>query len=228
MAFFRRREDGHAGPSTATRLTIVRDLVEIFAIVAAGVWAFYTFVYENQIKPAQSKPILQATSSLERLGERHGLVAIDARLSIKNVGTTDVWLYGLAETVSGSSIRPVRTDLTRADVIDRKGRLLEPEWTGSMETPVYELAILTKIADRTAEDSFELRPGDTESIDRIVYVRAGRFDELDTRLSLRYASRDTFVPCRIVVRGSRISVEPTDDSDTDGINETTASLSLWR
>ena len=37
-------------------MAIVRDVVEVIAIVAAGIWAFYVFAYENRIKPSISNP----------------------------------------------------------------------------------------------------------------------------------------------------------------------------
>ena len=64
----------------------MRDVVEILAIVAAGAWAFYTFVYENQIKPTLEKPEAQVESVLTKLGERNGLVAVRSRVTIANVG----------------------------------------------------------------------------------------------------------------------------------------------
>jgi hypothetical protein len=35
-------------------VAIVRDVVEVVAIIAAGAWAFYIFAYENRIKPAMA------------------------------------------------------------------------------------------------------------------------------------------------------------------------------
>jgi hypothetical protein len=45
-------------------IRIVRDVVEIAAIVAAGLWAFYVFVYENRIKPSFLPPELAVTASI--------------------------------------------------------------------------------------------------------------------------------------------------------------------
>jgi hypothetical protein len=45
----RRSRDPHA-------FAVVRDIVEVVAIVAAGIWAFYVFAYENRIKPSLADP----------------------------------------------------------------------------------------------------------------------------------------------------------------------------
>ncbi len=43
-------------PRHHSRLRAVRDLAEVIAIVAAGMWALYIFVYEQRIKPALQQP----------------------------------------------------------------------------------------------------------------------------------------------------------------------------
>ncbi|MBV9262683.1 MAG: hypothetical protein JO324_00065, partial [Candidatus Eremiobacteraeota bacterium] len=43
----------HSVPTKAEQIRIV---VEIVAIVAAGIWALYTFVYEQRIKPLAEAP----------------------------------------------------------------------------------------------------------------------------------------------------------------------------
>jgi hypothetical protein len=45
----------------------VRDVV---AIVAAGVWAFYVFAYENRIKPSLAGPEVNVVASMQRLNVR--------------------------------------------------------------------------------------------------------------------------------------------------------------
>ena len=65
------------------RTAAVRDVVEIVAIVAAGIWAIYTFVYVERLKPAWARPDVGLTASLHKLGERNGLVGRDARAAFE-------------------------------------------------------------------------------------------------------------------------------------------------
>jgi hypothetical protein len=60
-------------------IAIARDVIEIVAIIAAGAWAFYVFIYENRIKPSFAKPDINVTASIQRLGERNGMIAIGLR-----------------------------------------------------------------------------------------------------------------------------------------------------
>jgi hypothetical protein len=132
-----RRRSEFESSSSGSGLTTVRDVVEILAIVAAGVWAFYTFVYENQIKPANSQPVAQVESSLTRLGEKNGLIAVQSHLEIKNVGQAEIWLYGISETVLGSTVRRREPLATASPGGDRDYELTDDVgWTHSDPTRV--------------------------------------------------------------------------------------------
>jgi hypothetical protein len=211
---------------SATRLTIARDIVEIVAIVAAGVWAFYTFVYENQIKPAQSQADVQVEASLDRLGERKGLLAVDSRVTIHNVGIADVWVYGVAETVTGTTVR-ARTHGDAATAASGGNLLVEPGWSPSAPSAVYGFAFLTKLADTSSKGGLNLRPGETVPFDRIFYVANGRFDEVQTHVSVRFSNRADFVPFHFRTSHGIVHIESTPGADIDGIDENVAALSLW-
>jgi hypothetical protein len=46
--------------------------VQTLAIVLAGAWGVYTFVYEAKIAPGLAPPSVSVTSALERVGEKDG------------------------------------------------------------------------------------------------------------------------------------------------------------
>ena len=50
------------------RIAVVRDVVEVVAIVAAGIWAFYIFAYENSFKPSHAPPAINVKTTLQKLG----------------------------------------------------------------------------------------------------------------------------------------------------------------
>jgi hypothetical protein len=47
---------------------LVRDIVEVVAIIAAGIWALYTFVYAERVKPASEPPTVLLTGSMHMPG----------------------------------------------------------------------------------------------------------------------------------------------------------------
>jgi len=92
-----RRPNRHA-------IAVVRDVVEIVAIIAAGAWAFYIFAYENRIKPATADPEVNVTASMQRLSDRNGLIAVSLHLQLHNIGTVRAHFLGMAVNVYGQRI----------------------------------------------------------------------------------------------------------------------------
>ncbi|HZZ65968.1 MAG TPA: hypothetical protein VFE17_10745 [Candidatus Baltobacteraceae bacterium] len=82
-------------------ITTVRHIVEIVAIIAAGVWAFYTFIYEERIKPAHEPLSANESISLTRVGRLGNLDVIAVAIVIKNVGKTEFDTVALAYDVTG-------------------------------------------------------------------------------------------------------------------------------
>lgn len=225
--FLRRREANEAEQASPSPLTTVRDIVEIVAIVAAGIWAFYTFVYENQIKPANSAPETQIESSLTRLGQHDGLIAVRSKIVIKNVGVSDVWFYGIAETVLAST---VRLHSARASPLATNGptRLIEAAWSTSRPIRVFAYAKLMKLADPSATSTIDLRPGQTVPIDRLFYIPDGRFDQLTLNVSTLFSAQARPIPCKFEIVNEALHVVPSSHESVDGTDGVTGTLSLWR
>jgi hypothetical protein len=204
----------------------VRDGVEIVAIVAAGFWAFFTFVYEDRIKPANAQPEPIYDCTLTRLGERDALIAVRSHVLIKNAGTTNLTVYGFAESVVGLNVRATRgaTATAMAGRTDFESRT---DFREETQRPVFAMAFLTKLADTRARSSFDLTPGQSFPIDRIFYVAAHRYDELQVHLSVRFGTTETPVPFALSERAGIIRLDQRGPGDVDGIEETAASLSLW-
>jgi hypothetical protein len=85
-------------------IAILRDVVEVLAIIAAGVWAFYIFAYENRIKPSMANPDVDVTASIQRIGEQNGLVAIGLHMRLHNIGTVKAHFLGIAVNVYGQRV----------------------------------------------------------------------------------------------------------------------------
>lgn len=72
--------------------------VEIVAIVAAGLWAIYTFVYEQRIKPLGEAPSFSVPTTVEQGPTTHGVVFLTVRKGVQNTG--NVFIDLAAETIS--------------------------------------------------------------------------------------------------------------------------------
>jgi len=187
-----------------------------------------TFVYENQIKPFNSAPTVTVESTLTRLGELRGQIAIQSHVVVKNIGVTNVWLYGFAKTVVGSNVQ-LRSEKTPLSG-EKKGtdEILQLGWSTVHPTTVFASAFLTRLASPSAMNQISLGPGQSAPYDNIMYIPANRFDELTMYIALRYSAHPTAVPFHLVTTGGIIQVEPTTRMATYGGDFGTATLSLWR
>lgn len=79
--------------------------VQTLAILGAGAWGIYTFVYEAKIVPGLAPPTVSVTSALEKAGEKGDLVAIRSTVTRNNVGHAGVRVLGLTYNVVGVRMR---------------------------------------------------------------------------------------------------------------------------
>ena len=70
--------------------TTLRHVVEAVAIVAAGIWAFYTFIYQEKIKPAQEPAALTVNISIRGLGHDRYRDYFAMTMRFQNTGKTEV------------------------------------------------------------------------------------------------------------------------------------------
>lgn len=190
---FGRKNDAHERHAIA----VVRDVVEIVAIVAAGVWAFYVFAYENRIKPAMADPDVNVNASMQRLGTHNGFIAVGLHLQLRNVGTVKAHFLGLAVTVYGQRI------VATAPKIAVRHPALKYEFSGFYQAqppvPVYSWGYVTRLGDPSTGQETTLDPGTTIENQRTFYVPQGRFDLLTLGIEAPYTKFDETIPTHLAV-----------------------------
>jgi hypothetical protein len=89
------------------RIRAVRDVFEIIAFSAAGVWAIWTFWYQASYEPAHEKPLIVWNLTLEREAVRpsDGLLAIRAHAVGSNKGKATEHLVSLVVNLYGGHVR---------------------------------------------------------------------------------------------------------------------------
>jgi hypothetical protein len=63
---------GRDSNGKSTKIRTIREVVEVVAILAAGFWAFYVFIYENRIKPLFSQPEINVSATMEKTSRHAG------------------------------------------------------------------------------------------------------------------------------------------------------------
>jgi hypothetical protein len=168
--------------------TVLRDVVEVVAIVAAGIWAFYVFAYENRIRPAMAKPDVDVTVSAQRLSERNGLIAVGVRTRFQNIGTVRAHFLGVALNVFGERIfvtKPHSTARTNPLQYD-----YHPFYGSAPRETVYSSAYITKLGNSSTGQDSALDPGTAIENYRTFYVPSGRFDLLTVGIDAPYTKFD--------------------------------------
>lgn len=102
--------------SVPTRAEQIRTAVEIVAIVAAGLWALYTFVYEQRIKPLAEAPQFSLPTTVDQGPTTNGVVFLTIHKRLENTGDVPVDIaaeslnvYGEKIDVAGRRIQRVET-----------------------------------------------------------------------------------------------------------------------
>ncbi len=88
----------------------ISHIVQALAILAAGFWAFYTFIYEDRIKPASEPPITSITTSLTPVGKKGSLIAIQAKTQLHNIGKVRIRLLADTFNVIGVIVQPEKSE----------------------------------------------------------------------------------------------------------------------
>ncbi len=180
-------------------IAVVRDTVEVLAIIAAGVWAFYVFAYENRIKPSMANPDVNVTAAIQRIGERNGLIAVGLHVQLRNIGTVRAHFLGIAVNVYGQRI------VESASHTSARPYPLRYEFEGFYRTgprvPVYAYAYVTQLGDVSTQEDTALDPGTTIDNYRTFYVPQRRFDLLLVGIDAPYTKfEDSVIPTRLVVK----------------------------
>jgi hypothetical protein len=178
-------------------IRIVRDSVEVLAIVAAGIWAFYIFVYENRVKPSLGNPEIAFYATMTKVSEGDRMIGIQLNTEMRNVGQVKAHFLGYVIWVSGRRILPsakIRTPVATNNALFLNGAF----YRQSRRTAVYGYGYVTNLGDRTTTADLLLEPGDDEKNQDVFYIPKGKFDLLEVYLLARYTKYDdVFTPTKL-------------------------------
>jgi hypothetical protein len=175
---------------------VIRDVVEIVAIILAGLWAIYTFIYVERIKPGFEEPRIVVTGSIARVGTRGNLMALRYQSTIHNTGTVPFSI--VATAVSAVGIRYAATkvpdDRTRFDgavrEFSRDARVVS-------RSVVYSDINLTRFVDKKYSGGYTLGAGEEVPLSGTVLVRRDAYDEVEFDSSVALA-KDTSEPLAVL------------------------------
>jgi hypothetical protein len=203
----------------------LREVVEVVAILIAGLWGLYVFVYENRIKPAFETPTPSFSVSMRHVGNDGDLAVIRVDETIRNPGPVEVHFLGYSLTVLGSKVvalqspqppdaQPLENDL---EAYNRYAR----------QEPVYRQAFVTNLGDPRTSHDLIVQPDQTTSFSKEFYVPRRRFDRLTAWVIAIYTQTDARVPTTLTIRPSGLPhFQLPADSSVVEINAPVAELDI--
>jgi hypothetical protein len=207
-------------------LASARDVVEIVAIVAAGLWALYVFVYENRIKPALLQPTISVSATMEALGHERGLSAIRLDTNLRNVGSVQARFLAYSVTVLGSRVTSVKATRQQDQNLG-KGEYAR-HYALSNPVVVYRHAYLTHTADPTVSSDLFLGPDGIDQSAVIFYVPTHAYDRLSAVFVGRFTNRtDATIPTALRIGDDGLPRLYGDTQDVVQFSSTIATLNLW-
>src|ERR1700678_1890730 len=99
--------------SVPTRAEQVRTAVEIIAILAAGLWALYTFVYEQRIKPLSEPAEFSVPTTVTQGPTVNGVVFLKIHKRLENTGNVPIDIAAEAVDIYGEKLVNSKTRVRR-------------------------------------------------------------------------------------------------------------------
>jgi hypothetical protein len=158
------------------RWATVRHVVEAVAIVAAGVWAFYTFIYQERIKPAGEAAALVPTVSIERLGRDAQRDVLRINVRLHNTGHSVIDIAADAWNVWGQRYGTTSIAGGRESPQRRTYGYLVPRTSSRLIATFGELRDAAR--DGVAGNHIIIEPGADNVISDVIVVPRGAYDVL--------------------------------------------------
>ena len=167
------------------------EVLQAVAIIAAGIWGVYTFIYQEKIAPSLAPPSLSVTCVLEKTGQKDNMTAIRSTVTRTNVGQTKVRLLGITYNVIGIKEPLTGSGETNPEFNDSppaSGSFREARYYGKPEKREVILRVGNLFEGATALPSppSDLYPGEALSRDIIFYVNQAQFDSIRFHVRLVY------------------------------------------
>jgi hypothetical protein len=181
----------------------LRDAAEVAAILIAGVWALYVFVYENRIVPALEPPTPSIAIEMRHVGNDGNLAVVRLDETIHNPGPTEVHFLGYAVTVFGSRVVPSASMQAAKTGIGQND--LEAYNTYTTGVPIFREAFVSAQGNAKSTRGFDIEPTQTTAFSKEFYVPRNRFDRLEAWVGAVYVKSLDSIPTTLVIRPSGLA-----------------------
>jgi hypothetical protein len=176
----------------------LREIVEVVAILLAGMWALYVFVFENEIRPGLAPPTPTFAVEMRHVGDDRNLAVVQVAVTMHNPGSADVNFLGYSLTVLGSKV--VGAASPQPPTANPLENNLEAYNAYSKSEPVFRNAFITQQGNPNTVHGLFLKAGQTTTFSNEFYVPKGRFDRLVAWLIANYTNSSATIPTQIIIK----------------------------
>jgi hypothetical protein len=160
--------------------TTLRHVVEAIAIIAAGIWAFYTFIYQEKIKPASEPAAVAVSVGVRGLGHDRYRDYFALTRRFENTGKTEVDL-----AADGFNIWGERYARRQVGMMSIKPNIRRFDAT----IPILSRHVIAAFAElRDASVGGRkgyhiiVEPGASDSLESVYAVERGRYDLIEAQV----------------------------------------------
>jgi len=215
----------------------IKDLVQAVAFTAAGIWAIYNFWYRERYLPRTIDANVVVKSTLEKLGEKDGIVALRLSMVAENHGAAPARVLGMSRWALGARVgtAPARNVVQPGVGGELKlGDFVELDQT--LETK-GELFYNTLEVDEPFDNksNVTIRPNGYVNEEHVLYVRRADYAFVSATTAVAWlpaalpAPKDCYTLGRRADGVVRIVVNPNQTRGNCRLSTSSgdASLSLW-
>ncbi|HEX3469268.1 MAG TPA: hypothetical protein VHT05_14405 [Candidatus Elarobacter sp.] len=174
----------------------VRHVVEVVAIVAAGLWGFYVFIYQERIKPASEPAALAPSVAVERVGRDARRDVLRISVTLRNTGKTEFDIAADAYNVWGERYGTRQVQTRQEAPNARRVSYLVPRISRTLLSSKSELR--DAAVGGLAGFHVVIEPGAQEQFSDVLVVPRGTYDVI--------SAQTIDVPVKMPVR-ERVRIE---------------------
>ncbi len=199
----------------------VRNWMETVAIVAAGVWAFYIFIYTDRIKPQQEPPRGLVALSMERAGSNGDFIAVRVSARLQNIGAPRVRILSVEYRIDGARIEATSHGGKPSATFSGDSWVYRADYTYASMRPVYARLDMYS-GTRPGVSSYNyINSGGIYEDHFVIYARKGRFDVLRGMMHVYYTKQDArSIPFAVVRNADGMKEAIPRQPEDCGIEET--------
>jgi len=215
----------------------IKDLVQAVAFTAAGVWAIYNFWYRERYLPRTVDANVVVKSTLEKLGEKDGIVALRLSMVAENHGAAPARILGIsrwafaqrvAAAPAKNGARPgVGGELEVGDFVEMDQTL---ETKGEL---IYNTLEVDEPFDN--KSNVTIRPNGYVNDEHVLYVRRADYAFVSATTAVGWipaalpAPKDCYILDRRADGPVRIYINPKNTRGNCRLSTSSGdtSLSLW-